>query len=346
MKKIAFIGGLGYGGSERVTANLANEFSGDLMVYVITGDVQENEYELNESVYRKCMLKYKFFEDCQRVKRFLISEKIDSVVGMGIYGNLMLGAINGRALKTKTIIAERNDPRHDNLSIKTRILRFFLYRRADFFVFQTKEEQTYYNQSMQDRSVIIHNALKADLPFRSDGTNKEIVAVGRLMAQKNYPLLLRAFAEVSKLHPEYILRIFGQGDLEKELKRLTVDLGIENSVIFEGFKTDVHKRIENSDIYVMSSDFEGLPNSLMEAMAMGFPVISTDCPAGGPSEVIENGENGILVPVGDVKVLTKAISDLISNEELKDRIRKEAIKIRNTHSVAVITKKWREVLIR
>ena len=343
-KKIAFIGGLGFGGSERVTANLANELSADADVYVISADREKDEYEIKDTVHRKCMLTGHFLKDCIQVRIFLVREGIYSVVGMGIYGNLLLGAINGQGLQTKTIIAEQNDPKHDNISKKSRFLRFLLYRRADFYVFQTQQERAFYNKKMQSRSVIIHNALKEDLPYRSETTKKEIVALGRLMPQKNYPLLIRAFSEVREKMPEYILRIFGQGDLDKDLKILVNDLNLNDCVRFEGFATNVHELIVDSDIYVMSSDFEGMPNALMEAMAMGFPVISTDCPAGGPSEIIENGENGILVEVGNEEALSNAMMDLIVNEEKKNAIRMKACEIRKSHSAEVITQQWKKII--
>ena len=165
------------------------------------------------------------------------------------------------------------------------------------------------------------------------------------MPQKNYPLLLSAFSKISKKHPDYKLRIFGQGIVLPELQKLVLDLGIVNNVTFEGFCANVHESIKNSDIFVLSSDFEGMPNALLEAMAMGFPVISTDCPAGGPAELIKNEENGILVPVGDEEKLVKALEKMIDNVTLKEKVSNAAKEISVTHSVENIVKIWKSVLL-
>jgi len=162
--------------------------------------------------------------------------------------------------------------------------------------------------------------------------------------QKNYPLLLEAFAEVHKHYPEYILRIFGQGKEQTALEALCEKLNVQNSVVFEGFCLDVHEQIKDASFFVMSSDFEGMPNSLMEAMAMGFPVVCTDCPAGGPRELIEHMKNGVLVPVGDVKKLCQILFMLIENNDLCNTIANEAKNIRETHSIALILRKWIKII--
>jgi glycosyltransferase involved in cell wall biosynthesis len=264
---------------------------------------------------------------------------------MSIYANLVVGGINSPAMKTKMIISERNDPRHDHISIKSKILRKLLYHRADFFVFQTKQEQQYYSKSIQKRSVIIHNMLKEDLPYRSQiNAKKEIVAVGRFLPQKNYPMLLSAVKMVFEKHPQYILKIYGKGPLEKELKMKVTELGINDHVFFEGFHLDVHECMKDADIFVMSSDFEGLPNALMEAMAMGFPVVTTNCPAGGPEELITDGVNGMLVPVGDSQAMAEKINYLIENKEIKEEMGRKAVGIRETHTSEHICAAWRAIL--
>ena len=345
-KKIALINGsLCGGGAERFTANFANAIEKDSIynLFLITAEKKEDEYELVKGIKRFCILSESFIKDLYTIRKFLIKNKINTAIGIGIYANLLLCSINF-FLKTTIIISERNDPKHDNLSIISKVLRKLLYWRSDKYVFQTEGAKSFYSNSIQKRSVVIHNPVKENLPIKSTLCKKEIIAVGRLMPQKNYPLLINAFTQVSKHYPDYILRIFGKGLLLNELKVMADKLGISNKVIFEGFCTNIHEEIKDSDIFVLSSDFEGMPNSLIEAMAMGFLVISTDCPSGGPSELITNGVNGLLVKTDDVKSLSNAILTLINNEEFKQKIANSAKHLRATHSMDFIISKWKDIL--
>lgn len=345
--KIALLSGsLCGGGSERFTVTLANRFSKEksFSVYVITENTKKHEYPLSEDVRRVCMLKdRRLICDAVNVYKFLVNNHIEVVIGIGIYANLLLCLTNFK-LKTKVIICERNDPKHDLLSWKSKVLRKLLYFRSDYYVFQTEEAKNFYPKKIQHRSFVIHNPVRGDLPFKSDVCNKEIVSLARLSAQKNYVMLLRAFKLVYQKHNDYILRIFGEGDEKTKLVELAKKLQIENAVIFEGFCLDAHDRMMDSDIFVLSSDFEGMPNALMEAMAMGFPVVTTDCPAGGPAELIKHGENGLLVKVGDSKDMAEKISYLIENKEEKYRIAKKSILLRQSHSEEEIIKQWLKIL--
>lgn len=343
---VAFVSqSLAGGGQERVTANLANSLSDDpnISVVVITATKSDNEYILSEKVKRYSILENKLLSDSKKLRAILNTNDVDVVIGMGIYANFLC-CMSNFFLKTRVIISERNDPAHDRLSLKSKIFRFVFYRFADGYIFQTEGARAFYSKKIQEKGVIIPNPLKEDIPYKSNVCNKEIVAVGRLSPQKNYSNLINAFAEISKRHPEYVLRIFGTGELEENLKNLCRELKISDKVVFEGFCTDVHEKIKDSDIFVLSSDFEGMPNSLMEAMAMGFPVISTDCPSGGPKSLIKNEENGLLIPVNDSNQLVDALNYLIEDESFKKKIGKNAIIIRNLYSQDNISKLIKKIL--
>lgn len=345
--KIALVNGSLYGGgAERFTVTLANRLSKEknLHVYVITEAIKEQEYPLSDNVKRECLLQNRrLLYDALKIYKFLIDKHIDIVIGIGIYPNLVLCLANFN-LKTKVIICERNDPKHDLLSWKSKLLRKILYHRSNYYVFQTEGAKRFYSKKIQNKSFIVHNPVRGDLPLKSNIYNKEIVAIARLRPQKNYPMLLEAFQLVYQKHSDYILRIFGEGDQKALLEELAKKLKIEDAVVFEGFYLDVHEKIADSDIFVMSSDFEGMPNALMEAMAMGFPVVVTDCPAGGPAELIENKKNGLLVKVGDPVDMAEKINFLIENKEVKHSIAQNAVLIRETHSEEEISKQWFKIL--
>lgn len=138
---------------------------------------------------------------------------------------------------------------------------------------------------------------------------QRILTVGSLKAQKNHPLLLRAFAAMSR--PDARLMLLGQGGNEVALQTLASDLGIADRVIFSGFHPDPSPFYATADLFVLSSDYEGLPTVLIEALSFGVPVVSTDCPS-GPAEILQGGRFGRLVPVGDAAALACAMEDALA----------------------------------
>jgi glycosyltransferase involved in cell wall biosynthesis len=206
-------------------------------------------------------------------------------------------------LGIKHIISERNDPAHFGGSTITRIVSRLLMRKANGFVFQTKDAQAFYGGEIAKHSVIIPNPLFIgdDYPDTQYVGEREetIVTTGRLNKQKNHPLLIRAFKRIAVEFPEYKLIIYGEGPERQNDEALISELGLQERVLLPGTINDVPAKIYKSSLYVLSSDFEGMPNALMEAMALGLPCISTDCPCGGPRELIYKGYIGMLVPVDD-----------------------------------------------
>lgn len=185
---------------------------------------------------------------------------------------------------------------------------------------------------------VAHPWFKEEIPI--------VVTCGRLVTPKNYPLLLRSFQRVLRKTDAKLI-IIGKGEERKNLESLTISLGIEKSVAFLGFQNNPFKYIAKSDIFVLSSDFEGLPNVLIEAMACGVPVISTRCPS-GPDEIITDGENGLLVPVGDEEALTQAILRLLEDKELRKKLakagKKKAEEFRIEKIIGEYEKLFKEVI--
>lgn len=347
MKSIALISPrLSHGGSERFTINISRGFSEKgYQVFLLTGPKEEQEYLIPKGVHRIELLgASSFLNDIKAVYRYLKKNQIDFCLAVGIYPNLIAGAANVK-LKTKIVLLERNAPKQDRLSWKSRFLRKLLYRRGDAFVFQTPDAMKFYSGHIQRKGIVIGNPLKEGLPYRNNEPKKEIIAIGRLEKQKNYFVLLRAMKIIAEKSPEYCLRIFGEGPCRSEIVSMIKNLKLEKKVYLEGFCDNVHDRIKNSDIFVMSSDYEGLPNALMEAMAMGFPVVSTDCPCGGPKMLIGNNENGILVPVNNAKALADAVIYLIQFPAKKEQMGVKARESMTQYTLLNIINKW-EIFLR
>ncbi len=147
---------------------------------------------------------------------------------------------------------------------------------------------------------------------------------------------MQAFSDFHKEYPDYVLEIYGKGELEETLKKNTAEMGLGERVIWHGFCPDVRKRIADAGMYVLSSDFEGISNSMLEAMAMGIPVIATDCPIGGCAEYIQNGKNGLLVPVGDRKAMADAMKRLAEDQGLAASVSENGSRIREEFPIRVI----------
>ncbi len=194
-------------------------------------------------------------------------------------------------------------------------------------IFQTEDAMKFFSEKVQRHCAVLPNALdKSFVRARYEGPrDEEIVMVGRLDANKNHQLLLRAFANIHEDYPAMRVVIYGGGlkgsDTEPMLRQLSESLGIKEKVLFRGRQTDIREKIERARIFVLASDYEGMPNALLEAMATGLAVISTDCPCGGPRSVIEDGKNGFLIPPGDEKALTVALRRILDNPDLEERRR-------------------------
>ncbi len=245
----------------------------------------------------------------------------------------------------KLLTSERTNPLMH--SEKQRLSKFKSYRKSDGIVFQSERARLCFPSDIASKGIVIPNAVGNELVFQAVAPTerrKAITAVGRLRDQKDYPTLIRAFALVRQRHPEFVLEIFGEGLDEADLIKMTNDMGLQDSVLFKGVAKDAVLHVASSACYVLSSIYEGMPNSLMEALAVGTPSVSTDC-AFGPSELIRNGENGILVPVGDVDALADAICKMIEDKEFAERCSKESKKILDEQSIEKISQKYLDYII-
>ena len=245
------------------------------------------------------------------------------------------------------ITSERNNPavvtQKHLLKLKHKI-----YQESDGIVFQTQRAMDFYPESIRKKGVVIHNAVGNPYVYQVpeiQNRKPKISAMGRLVAQKDYHTLIRAFQPVALKYPAYRLEIFGKGDGESELKALVEELDLAEKVCFCGDREDAVLKIADSACYVMSSKHEGMPNALMEAMAVGLPCVSTDCP-NGPAELIKNGENGLLVPVGDVEALTAAMFTMIERKTFANKCGKNAKRILETHSIEKNAKAYLDYILK
>ena len=248
--------------------------------------------------------------------------------------------------RSKVVYSERGDPYDAEYSGLLGKVRDITVKRMDGLVFQSEGARDFFDDSIKKKSVVIHNSV--NVPQEKYPTpaerEKRIVNVGRLHPQKNQKLLIDAFAQVTKAFPDYVLEIYGDGELHDDLQKQIDDLGLHDKVTIYPSRKNIWDCIYKASLFVLTSDFEGMPNALMEAMALGLPCVSTDCRPGGARSLIENGKNGFIVPVGDVAALSWAMSQCLSKQDVSERIAFDAKKIVETHSEKVLFDKWEEFL--
>ena len=304
--------GMLFGGAERVMSILANEWGKrnvETMILVTETDAI-SKYHLSDKVTMISCLEDK---KNAKIPHFVIVKRVREIckkwqpdVVISLYNNLCaLTALAIIGLNIPLIYSERNDPNKTNQRPIDRLYRKIVEHMADKIVFQTTGAQRCYSKSVQEKSAVILNPLNTDgFPIHDFLHEKsEIVSVGRLEAQKNQKLLIDAFTLIANDFPEYQLTIYGEGSLRKELEDYIKAKGLQERVFLPGSKNNIQEHIKDASLFVLSSDYEGIPNALIEAMAIGLPCVSTDCSPGGARELIEEGISGLITPCSDVRKL-------------------------------------------
>ena len=352
-KKILFVNSsLTDGGSERVMTLIANQFAKEQnnVTMILLRDKKKDTYELNNNINCirfKYLSKNKIIIAIQRIyklRKIIKNGKYDYIISFMNDINITT-LLAGWNLHTPIIISERADPsvRKTNKLYKT--LEYFIMSKAEKIVFQTEQVKKMYPNKIQKKSVVIPNPVNNNLPEPYYGKrDKKIVAIGRLSNQKNFPMLINAFAKFHKNNKDYILEIYGDGPLLNELKDLVKKHNLERNVFFKGYVKDVINAIKNAEMYISTSNYEGISNAMIEALAMGIPSICTNCPVGGASMMIKHNINGILIPVKDEETLVKSMNKISNNLELANKLSTNAIKIREEYSIEKIVKNWKKIM--
>ena len=247
-------------------------------------------------------------------------------------------------LKIPVIVSERSHPAF-NISKLCSLLRQVVYKRSARLVLQTRDACDFFSSSIPKR--IIPNPVLvpeySEPALKSETNSKTLMAMGGLREVKGFDLLLRAFAPLCNKFPDWVLEIWGEGVQRKTLESLRDELGLRERVRFPGLTKEHHQTMSQVDIFVLSSRSEGFPNVLGEAMACGLPVVSFDCRS-GPSELIQDGVNGLLVPPESIQELSSSLERLMASAELRKSLGEQAQKITEIYSLDKIVQSWEELI--
>jgi glycosyltransferase involved in cell wall biosynthesis len=219
------------------------------------------------------------------------------------------------------------------------------YGTLDAIVTLTERDLDEYRASIVQGPVLdsIPNATPDTGDARSDGSSRTVIAAGRLTRQKAFSFLIEAFVQVAERHPDWQLQICGDGPRREHLEQVIDKLDAGANVTLAGRVLEMNSTMAEASIFALSSRFEGFPMVLLEAMSIGLPVVSFDCPT-GPREIVESGRNGLLVPEQDVDALAAALIQMIEDEELRRRCAQGALETAERYSLDVIGPRWEELI--
>lgn len=356
-KHIAFyIGSLHKGGAERVFVNLAKFFLDEryrvTMVtqyrypdeeeYILPPEIKRVISDLNSDELSNSRI-VNFYRRVCKLRRIWKVEQPDMVLSC-IGKNNFMTIVTAMFTATRSVVSVVGEAKEEYPSRLMHDLANFLFPFADGIVLQTERSKYFFNKKTQRKAVILPNSLNpAFIKPRYEGArDKRIVAVGRLDANKNHEMMIRAFAALMDKYPEYTLTIYGEGELRPYLEDLVSRLGISQQVFLPGVIPDVADRIERAALFLLTSYSEGVSNALIEALASGLPVISTDVPSGGTVELITDGENGLIIPAGDLNALEEAMDKLLGDPAYADSLGREAAKIQQRLAPERVNRLWKD----
>lgn len=341
-KKILFVGSsLGSGGAEKILIYLINnldpgKYDMRLVLLQRTMDyVKELEHPIRIDYFDKTS-RLSFIKIILQLRRLLREYRPDAVISLLNFINIV--AVLSKLLsgiKTRTIICEHLHLLNYYRSFWGRIkkvLAAFIFGKADDIVVVAADMKAHMEKEFglpPAKVKVIYNPIplekileksreEVDHPFFRAKQLQVIITAGRLVRQKRYDRLIRAFAQAKAKEPNLRLLILGRGELEQELKSLAAELRVRDDIDFLGFKENPYAWIAKARAFALSSEREGFPNVLIEAMVCGVPVISTDC-LSGPREIIETSHSGLLVPEEDLHQLAEALADIVRDDARRRR---------------------------
>lgn len=357
MKKIAlFISSLQKGGSERVMVNLAEYFyNKNYEVLLVTQYKREVEYEINPAIKRVYSETEEHLLQGGRIRNFVtrfqtlrnIWKEYQPDVILSFLGkNNLMAVITAMGLPTKVAVSVRGEPTMEYVGKTMQMIAKLVFGFADGIIMQTKMACEFLPGYLHKKAVVLSNPLNpVFLNARYTGEKENlIVAAGRLDENKNHAMLIEAFSKIADEFPKMKVIIYGEGESRKELEQLIEEKGLHDKVSLPGSTSHISEKVGKARVFVLTSNTEGMPNSIMEAMALGVPVISTDCPCGGPATLIEQGVNGMLVPVNDANALAEALTLVLSDEQLEKQLGENAYQITNRLHPDKVNAEWETYL--
>jgi len=351
MKNILFIvGSMGAGGLEKVTSIVANHYAKKgnnvFILQLLSPEVFQildsniKIIKFTDTKIKSSQVRY-FFRWIKCIKKCIEELSIDTIIAM----TFKIGALTvlaNKKRKAKLIVREVNDPIYTGGNKILFKIIDKIVSKADAIIFQTEWEKKCHSKKCAQIGHIIYNPIIVCEEACSQKT-KKIVSMGRLdIKQKKQDVLIRAFSLFLEKHPQFVLEIYGKGPDKEIINKLIQELNIEEKVYIFDPCVDIHKKIKNASIFVLSSEFEGLSNALVEAMLIGIPCISSNW--NGVEEVIIDGFDGLIFRKDNVMELTNLMEKVVSNAELSEKLSKNAKEKKYIFSYDNVISKWEKLI--
>lgn len=351
MKKIVFfLPSLGSGGAERVAVLISEqliEYGYDveilLLKNVVHYDVKptvhiasvfEQEQSMGK-IERICKV-FSFLQKYVRKNDVILIPMLDTCLRYSV----LLKFIT----KAKVIACERNDPYSQYKTNIKRWIRRKLFDISDYAIFQTEDAKNFYHQRIKNKYVVIPNPVSLPEVKWKRNQNHDIVTVCRLNPQKNLKMAVDAIGLLKDTIPDIHLNIYGEGSEALALCEYIKEKGLESQVSLCGTTQNTYEVLRKSNGFILTSNFEGISNSMLEALAVGMPVIVTDCPIGGAKMMIQNEKTGILIPVGDTGMLVESVKRILTDEEFAQKLGAQAAESMQAYTLEKIANQWIDVV--
>ena len=362
MKNILFItNSLGFGGAEKMLTFVAGQLQqrghscGIINLNTVPDYVNKQQQTIQKGIVVFAVEKptpktNKNIHYIREIKKVAKAFKADVLIGFTEFPNLY-AKIVGTLLGIPSVMSERGDPAQTGVGkgIKNRIVLEFI-NRSRGGVFQTEGAKAFYGKGLQRRGVVIPNPIfvTGEIPNVAQyEREKSVVSVARLdNFQKRYDVMLDAFKLFSDKHPDYVLKLYGKGSDEELIRTWVSDRNLDDKVLFPGLTKQPMQDTCRDGMFLITSDFEGISNSLLEAMAAGLPCVSTDHTPGGARLLITDHENGLLAPIQDPEALAKAMCEFAENPALAEKCGNNAKAVVNRFAPDRIIDMWENYLLK
>ncbi|MDZ7627752.1 MAG: glycosyltransferase family 4 protein [Parvularculaceae bacterium] len=347
---------LSAGGAERVVSVLCNHWAleghqvsvvtleavSEAPFYVFEGGVQINRLDLPSIIGPKWRAIARTLERILALRRFIRHERPDIILSFLTKMNVMtLIAVSG--LKIPVIISERNNPYLQKFDAFWNFARAITFPKAFAFVTMSKGASEYFPKRQRPRTRIIPNPVQPLHTAAKPHSGKVLVGVGRLTSQKRFDRLIEAFSMVADDFPDWRLVIWGEGSNRPSLENMRDRLNLKERISFPGLTKEHGAWVETADLLALTSDYEGWPNVLLEAMASGVPVVSVSCDF-GPKEILADGEFGVLTQQNDLEALAKGLSTMMGDEAMRRTFAAKAKAASEAYAPSAIAALWGNVI--
>ena len=361
MKVTLVIYGLGGGGAERVMSIVANYWVSKgwgVTLIMLVPPTTAPFYQLDSRIQLKSLgvagkstsklaAIFNTWQRVQVLRQAIIRSKPDLVISfmnsVNVYAILACWRLN-----IPTIVSEHIYPGATDANKIWQFIMKWAYRYADLVTVLTENALAFYPAAKGYRAIVMPNPITTPDPVTTTTqllANPSLIAVGRLHPQKGFDLLLKAFARIQAKYPEWQITILGEGPMRSELEALRAQLKLTDRVHFPGLVSNVRDYLDQADLFVMPSRFEGFPMALCEAMACGLPVIAADC-LSGPRDIVEDGIDGVLVATENIDALTAGLESLMSDPTKRQQLAQNAPKILDRFGVEQVMGIWQEAINR